>query len=234
MIDRSATRIDSIAHRSVSSASPLRTAARSSGRANTSTSSQPSAANRLDIDPRCTSTTSRAIPWIRFGSSAQASTMRWKWSAGGAGSASRTATASATTASATSSAAYSAALPRAATSAIAPGSTNAAAPSSASRAVINRSNPGPGSPHGPAHVDRPMRWPSRRVRSKTSAVPPVPSSAHVTSIAAATTSRYTATSSRAKRSCGNVRRSTNSSSGSLRRSICQSAMPLLASASATA
>ena len=123
------------------------------------------------------------MPCTRSGSPAHASTIRWKWSAGGDGSASRAATASATTASAAASAAYSSALPVAATAAIAPGSTNAAAPSSASSAAISRSKPGPGSPHGPAQVESPMRWPSRRVRSNTSTVPASPSSAHVTSIA---------------------------------------------------
>ena len=132
---------------------------------------------------------------------------------------SRRCTASAMISAASSRAARSARFSDAATAAIASGCTKASDPSSVSKARTRRSNASPRADPGPAQEASPIRWPSRRVSSKTSTDPDTPNSTIVSSSARSRLMRYPATSSRRNSVLGKRRRPSKISSGSLRRSI---------------
>ena len=235
MIDRCASRIDSRAQASAVTRSPSATRAASTGWARRSTMAHPSAAKRLDIDATWMRATSPATPRTATseGSSAQAAARRAN--RGCPGSLPGSPSSEWPTWTATSSRAVtSAALPDATTADMASGCTKASEPSSVSKAATRASNRSPEAAPGPPHEARPTRWPSRRVRWNTSIVPSVPSSSTVASSARSTLARKRLTSSRPNSWWGRVRRPRNTSSGSLRRSIRQSATPLLARSSGRA
>ena len=218
MIDRCAIRVLSSAHRCARSRSQSATCRASSGCSMRSTSAQPSAAIKFDIDAMWISATSSAIPrsLTSSGSSAHASTIRSNSEP--SSSESRCCRTSSMTATTSSSAARSARLPEAAIAAMASGCTKASEPSSVSKATTSRSNAAPYAAPAPAHDASPIRWPSRRVRSNRSTDPSSPSSVTVWSSARSRFARYDVTSSRHS-PLGRVRRSVKISSGSFRRNI---------------
>ncbi len=235
MIERWASRTDSSAHASVQARSPATTLSSATGWSRRSTSAHPSAAKRFDIDATWMRATSPATPLAATagGSSAHAATRRPKsgcsrWLSGSS------TTARAICSSTDVSASSSAALPEAATAAIASGWTKASEPSRMSSAATRASNRGPVAAPGPPHEASPTRCPRRRVNAKASTAPSSPSSSRVSSSARSTLARNWVTSSRPNSWWGRVRLSTKSWSGSLRRSIRQSAIPLLASFSGNA